>query len=45
MASGSEEPGLAQAGTRLLAGMTTGTTEDLLEAAGDFDRECDQAGL
>jgi hypothetical protein len=45
MASGSEEPGLAQAGTRLLAGMTTGTTEDLLKAAGDFDRECDQAGL
>ena len=45
MTSGSEEPGLAQAGTRLLAGMTTGTTEDLLKAAGDFDRECDQAGL
>jgi hypothetical protein len=44
-ASVSDEPGLAQAGTKLLAAMTTGTTEDLLEAAGRFDRECDQAGL
>jgi hypothetical protein len=44
-ASVSEEPGLAQAGTKLLASMTTGSTEDLLEAAGRFDRECDQAGL
>lgn len=44
-ASVSDEPGLAQAGTKLLASMTTGTTEDLLKAAGQFDRECDQAGL
>jgi hypothetical protein len=44
-ASVSEEPGLAETGTKLLASMTTGTTEDLLEAAGRFDRECDQAGL
>jgi hypothetical protein len=44
-ASISDEPGLAQAGTKLLASMTTGTTQDLLKAAGQFDRECDQAGL
>jgi hypothetical protein len=36
---------LAEAGTKLLASMTIGTTEDSLEAAGQFDRECDQAGL
>jgi hypothetical protein len=36
---------LAEAGTKLLASMTIGTTEDLLKAAGQFDRECDQAGL
>jgi hypothetical protein len=41
----SDEPGLAEAGTKLLASMTIGTTEDLLKAAGQFDRECDQAGL
>jgi hypothetical protein len=44
-ASVSEEPGLAAAGTRLLASITTGTTEELLTAAGEFDKQCDQAGL
>jgi hypothetical protein len=45
LASFSKEPGLAAAGTRLLASITTGTTEELLTAAGDFDKQCDQAGL
>jgi hypothetical protein len=45
LASVSEEPGLAEAGTKLLASMTAGTTEELLLAAGDFDQECDEAGL
>jgi hypothetical protein len=43
-ASVSEREDIRAGGTAMLRAMTTGTTEELLTAAGKFDTACDRAG-
>jgi hypothetical protein len=43
-ASVSERADIRAGGVAMLRAMTTGTTEDLLTAAGEFDTACDRAG-
>ena len=44
-ASVSDRADIRDGGVAMLRAITTGTIEELLEAAGQFDTACDRAGL
>jgi len=41
----SDRADIREGGVAMLRAITTGTTEELLEAVGQFDQACDRAGL